>query len=163
MVIVPMRPLELLFAPTEYATDPAPLPLEPAVMLIHESLLTADQSQPAGPLTVTMSEPPADVNDWFDGLMESGQAEVPSCAIACRSPAMMMLTDRAGPEFAATVYVILAVPDPVAEEFSVTQFATGELLHEHPVSASMRTDMEPPAAGNDALEGVRDRAQVLPA
>ena len=47
------------FASIVNATVPLPLPLTPAVMVNHESLLVAVQSQLAAVVTPTLFEPPA--------------------------------------------------------------------------------------------------------
>ena len=47
-----------LFAATLYATEPLPLPEEPLVMVMNETLLPAVQAQPAGAVTLTLPAPP---------------------------------------------------------------------------------------------------------
>ncbi len=57
MVIVPVL-LEPILAATEKATVPLPVPLPPAVTVIHEALLTAVQVQPTPAETLTLPFPP---------------------------------------------------------------------------------------------------------
>jgi hypothetical protein len=57
IVIVPIRTGPVLAA-TEYCTVPFPLPLEPPVTVIHESLLTAVHGQPVMLVTPTLPVEP---------------------------------------------------------------------------------------------------------
>ena len=73
-------------AATLYCTAPGPVPGEPAVIAIHEALLTALHSQPAGPLTVTVPFPPAAATVWLEadnvngqGTVGTGPAAIASC------------------------------------------------------------------------------------
>lgn len=50
---VPERVVVALFAATDRFTLPVPLPVTPAVTVIHAALLVAVQAQPAGAVTVT--------------------------------------------------------------------------------------------------------------
>jgi hypothetical protein len=55
MVMVPLREAGLVFDATEKVTTPLPDPLLPEVIVIHESWLTADQTQLVVAVTVTWS------------------------------------------------------------------------------------------------------------
>src|SRR6266550_5410810 len=57
MVIVPDR-VDPVVAATANVTVPAPLPLAPAVMVIHGALLVAVHAQPAPAVTETVPLPP---------------------------------------------------------------------------------------------------------
>jgi hypothetical protein len=59
-----------VFWATEYDTVPLPVPLEPPVIVIHESLLVADQPQPDVAVTVTEADPPAAAGAVLIGLIE---------------------------------------------------------------------------------------------
>lgn len=63
IVTVPLLGFTLAFAAIEHITLPGPLPLAPDVMLMNPALLIAVHGQPVGPLTMTVTEPPADEND----------------------------------------------------------------------------------------------------
>jgi hypothetical protein len=54
------------------------------VIAIHEALLTALHSQPAGPLTVTVPFPPAAASVWLEGenVTEQGTVGTGPAAIA---------------------------------------------------------------------------------
>jgi hypothetical protein len=59
MVSVPLCPMPLPLAATEYDTVPLPLPLVPAEICTKPALLLALQPQPAGAVTFTLPAPPA--------------------------------------------------------------------------------------------------------
>jgi len=67
--MVPAR-APLVFWATEYDTVPFPVPLEPPVIVIHGSLLVADQLQPDVAVTVTEADPPAAAGEALVGLIE---------------------------------------------------------------------------------------------
>jgi hypothetical protein len=74
MVIVPVRPVVDAFAATLYETVPLPLPLAPAVTVIHDALLVAVQAHdPAFAVTETVPAPPAAVGELAVGEMASVQ------------------------------------------------------------------------------------------
>src|SRR5215510_6270475 len=54
---------------------PLPVPFEPPVIVIHESLLTACQPQPAGAVTFTIPDPPSAKKDWLVGEIMRGGFE----------------------------------------------------------------------------------------
>jgi hypothetical protein len=63
MVKLPLRPPLPAFEFTEYDTVPLPLPLAPPVICVHPWLLAAFQPQPVGAITLTLPEPPAELNE----------------------------------------------------------------------------------------------------
>ena len=62
IVTVPLRAAPV-FGATTKLTDPLPVPLAPAVMLIHDAFGTAVHAHPAVAVTATIPEPPAAVID----------------------------------------------------------------------------------------------------
>jgi hypothetical protein len=58
IVRVPVLELVDVFALTEYVTVPLPVPDAPAVMVIHDALLAADQAHVEATVTVAFSDPP---------------------------------------------------------------------------------------------------------
>jgi len=58
IVTVPFRLAAAVFAATEIATVPFPLPEAPAVTVIHDALLAAVQPHPVGAVT-SIAVPPA--------------------------------------------------------------------------------------------------------
>jgi hypothetical protein len=69
IVSVPVREPVPVFVATLKATGPFPVPLAPALMVIHATLLEAVHTQPAAALTVVPAVPPAAVSDWPAGEM----------------------------------------------------------------------------------------------
>jgi hypothetical protein len=63
IVTVPVRGDVPEFDATPSVTLPVATPVAPDVTVIQASLLTAVQAQPAAPLTVTVTEPPATASD----------------------------------------------------------------------------------------------------
>ena len=63
-----------VFALTEYATVPGPLPLAPEVIVNHEAVLAAFQEQPVGALTVKLPVPPGAATFELGGLIWYEQA-----------------------------------------------------------------------------------------
>jgi hypothetical protein len=61
-VSVPVRDAAFVLAAAVKDTDPFPVPEAPAVTVIHESLLIADQLQVPPIVTLTAPVPPAAVN-----------------------------------------------------------------------------------------------------
>jgi hypothetical protein len=61
IVIVPLRDVVPVFAETLYRTLPLPLPLAPAVIVIHATLLADVHAQPVAAVIVTLPVTAADV------------------------------------------------------------------------------------------------------
>jgi hypothetical protein len=59
MVAVPVRAVVTVFAATESATVPLPLPLAPLEIVSHDALLVAVHAQPARLVTDTLAAWPA--------------------------------------------------------------------------------------------------------
>jgi hypothetical protein len=59
MVTVPVREVPAVFAATFSDTVPLPVPVAPAITVIHDALLVAVREQPVVPVTVTLTVPPA--------------------------------------------------------------------------------------------------------
>jgi hypothetical protein len=56
--------------PTLNPTVPAPLPVWPDVIEIHDALLCADHGQPAAVLTLTVPDPPLAPTVWLPGEID---------------------------------------------------------------------------------------------
>jgi hypothetical protein len=70
MVIVPVRDDELVFCETEYDTEPLPVPLEPAVTVIHVALLVeVHEHEDEDAVTLTDPVPPDAAKELLDGDM----------------------------------------------------------------------------------------------
>ncbi len=70
IVSVPVLWLVVGLAETVYETVPLPLPLAPAVMVIHETLLVAVQLHPVGAVTVTVFDSLPDPCERLVGEIE---------------------------------------------------------------------------------------------
>ena len=66
-VIVAVRADVLVFAATEKATVPFPLPLAPEVTVTHAAELVAVHAQPDDELTLNEPVPPLAATDWLVG------------------------------------------------------------------------------------------------
>ena len=73
IVTDPVREALLGFAAALNVTVPLPDPLAPAVTVIHDALLVADQAQPAGAVTLTFVDSPVVANEIEPGAMVSVQ------------------------------------------------------------------------------------------
>lgn len=99
-VIVPLRAAPGL-ATTENSTVPAPLPLDPDVIVIHSAPLVTDavQAQPVSVVTVMVpSVPPAEVNVWPGG--EIATVQPLACVAVNVCPPAAIEAVRSGPVFA---------------------------------------------------------------
>ena len=76
IVTVPVREAVPAFAATLSVTVSLPTPAAPAVTVIHVALLTAVHAHAASPLTVTVTLPPALLNDWLVGEMPGGHGKL---------------------------------------------------------------------------------------
>ena len=112
-----------------------PVPLTPAVIVIHAALLVAVQLQPAAAVTVTTPVPALDV-----ALAEAGEIVgvhgAPACVTVKVLPAIVTVPVRdVVPVFAATSYVTDPLPLPVAPALIVIQAALLVAVHAHPLPA----------------------------
>jgi len=102
IVIVPLRDVVPGFAVTSYETVPFPLPLAPAVTVIHATLLTAVHVHPVPTETLTVPDAAAAVVRFA----ESGETRKlqgrPTWVIVNVCPPMVSVPVRAGPVLAVT-------------------------------------------------------------
>ena len=103
IVSVPFRAVVAALAATVYETEPLPLPVAPAVMVIHVALLEAVHAQPAAAVTVTEPVPAADVT-VADAEEIVGTHGAPACVTVNVLPAIVSVPVRdMEPVFAATL------------------------------------------------------------
>jgi hypothetical protein len=121
IVTVPVR-AGPLFAATEYETVPLPVPLAPAVTVIHAALLAAVQGHvPAEAVTLTVP-----VDAVAAGLTEVGEivyVQPFAWLIVKVLVPIVIVPLRAGPTFAATEYETVPLPFPVAPPVTVIHAA----------------------------------------
>ena len=153
IVIVPVRVVVPVYAATVNVALPDPLPLEPAIMVIHGALLLAVHAQPAPALTVLLPVPPWLLNVWLVGDVEYEQA-APACVTLNVVPAIVSVPLRLViAVFAATVKLVLPGPDPEAPLVTVIHDALLLAVHAQPAPAVTALELVPPAAVNDWLAG----------
>ena len=86
MARVPVRRSVAELAATEYTTVPGPLPLLPAVIVIHGALAVAFHEHVAGAVTLTLPAPPSGANVALAGAMVYKQTGVGSTGELTPSP-----------------------------------------------------------------------------
>ena len=141
-----------VFVATLKVTGPFPLPLAPALMVIHATLLEAAQLQPVDAVTVTVPELPPDAT-----LADVGEI-VGAHAVACVTvkvlPAIVRVPVRlVVPVFAAAAMVTVPFPVPAAPAVTVIHAALLTAVHTQPAAALTVVPAVPPAAGSDWLVG----------
>ena len=122
---------------------PFPAPDAPDAIEIQSDAEAELQAQPDAAITATFPAPLLAFADWLAGVTEKLQeplAPVPVpvpawvtvrfCPAAWRMPVRAVL-----PELAATEYVTVPLPLPVAPLVTVIQSAVLDAVHEHPVAA----------------------------
>jgi hypothetical protein len=136
------------FAATLAFTDPAPLPLAPAVMAIHEALLVADHAQLPEADTETSMAPPAAPTDWLVGPIEYEQAAAAWVTVNVW-PATVSVPVRAVPVFAATFAATAPLPLPLAPAAIETKGALLVAVQPQAPAADTETVAVPPDASSD--------------
>src|SRR5438094_9244620 len=92
MVKVPVRADVVVFAATVYLTVPLPLPLAPAVTVIHAALLAAVHVQPVTVVTFAVAVPPAAGSDCVVGAVVKVHAA--ACVTVTVCPAIVSVPVR---------------------------------------------------------------------
>src|SRR5262249_28029783 len=130
---VPLRAPPVLAAIAN-DTAPLPVPLAPAVTVIHGTFERADHMQVARVVTFVEPVPPSGGTDWV--LDEIAK---PHAAAACTTvngwPAMVVVPVRAPPVLAAIGNATVPLPLPAAPDVTV--------IHDTPLVA---VHVQPPAA-----------------
>jgi len=134
---VPVRDDVLVFAATLYLTVPFPLPLAPALIVIHEmALLVAVQVQPEPAVTLTVPVVAAD-DVRFDDVGEIVNVHGAAAWVTVNvCPAMLSVPVReVVAVFAPTLYATEPEPLPLAPEVIVIHAALLAAVHVQPVAA----------------------------
>ena len=154
-VIVPVREVVALFAPTLNVTVPLPEPLAPAVTTIQLTVLDADHVQPAPVVTVNEPGPPAEGIDCDTGPIEYVQGGAASCVTVNVCPPTVIVPVRCVVAvLAATLNATVPLPVPVAVPVIVIQLTLLAAVHEHPPEAATANEPVPPADPIDCDAGV---------
>ena len=127
-----------------------PLPVAPALTVIHVALLVAVQAQPVAAVTVTVPVPAADVT-----LADAGEIVGPHSTAACCvtvnvDPAIVSVPVRlVVPVLTAIANVAVPDPEPDAPALTVIHAALLTAAHTQPVPAVIVLLPMPPAAAID--------------
>src|SRR5439155_1214563 len=118
-LIVPLRDDVEVFAAALNEMDPLPVPLAPAVIVIHASVVVAVHEQPVGAVTPTVPDPPPTTTACVAGESVEVQG-TPACVTVNVLPATVSVPVRDVPAvFAAMLNVTLPLPEPVAPAVTV--------------------------------------------
>ena len=150
-VTVPNRGAVVVLTATLSETTPLPVPVAPAVTVIQLVLLVAVRAQPAVPVTLIDTEPPAAPRFEYGGDMLNAPHTVDPCAAACVTvkvcPPIVIVPVRVVVRaLAATLSDTVPLPVPVAPAVTVIQLALLVAVRAHPVVPVTVTDTGPPAA-----------------
>lgn len=154
-----------MFAATVNLTVPLPVPLAPAVTVIHESLLLAVHAQVLPVETLTAPEPPSFLNFASSGETEyehggggggvgggvgGGGAGAGAAGAACETvnarPPIVKVPVRAAPVLAATLNPTEPFPVPLAPDVTVIHDALLLADHRQAACVDMPTLPVPPDA-----------------
>jgi hypothetical protein len=131
------------------ATEPGPVPVAPAVTVIHESCAAAVHGHPPVVVTVSVRVPPEGSTVTLGGA--TSYVHPADCVTENGRPAMVIVAVRGGPVVGATLNATDAEPFPPAGEVTVIQFTLDAAVHWHSaLDACMSTLPFPPGCGNDA-------------
>jgi hypothetical protein len=160
-VAVPVRALELVFAAIVSVTVPPPLP-DAGLTVIHDVPLDADQSQPAGLVTVTEEVPDPAPTDSVAGEAENVQA-TPACVTVTVCPATVAVPVRAL-ELVLAATVSVTVPPPLPDAgLTVIHDAPLDAVQPHPAGLVTVTEDVPAPAPTDTVVGEAENVQATPA
>ena len=124
-----------------------PLPVAPAVTVIHEALLAAVHVQPAATVTLTVPVAAAAVLSVLDVGEIVGEQVRPDCVtVNVATPIVMVPVRLAVPELAATVNETVAVPVPADPAVTVIHVESLTAVHAQTVEAVAVVLPEPPVA-----------------
>jgi hypothetical protein len=153
-VTVPVRLVVAVFAATVRATVPLPLPLAPALIVIHEAPLAAVQPHPAAAVTVTVVLPAApSASAKLVGEIVYVQP-TPVCVKVKVWPAIVTVPIRlVVAVFAVTPRATVPFPLPPAPAVIMTHEAPLVAVQPHPVAAVTATAVPPALSPIEKLVG----------
>ncbi len=131
-----------------------PLPVAPALTVIHVALLLAVHEQPVAAVTVTVPVPAADVTLADAGEIVRLHGAAACCVTVNVDPAMVSVPVRlVVPVLAALLNVTVPDPEPDAPVLTVIHATLLTVVHEQPVPAVIVLLPVPPTAAIDWEEG----------
>ena len=156
IVSVPVRLEATVFVATSNVTGPLPVPVAPAVTVIHDALLTAVQLQPPATLTAVRPLPAAAVKDCEVGEID-GEHTAAACVTVKVAPAIVSVPVRLeAMGLEATRKPTVPLPDPDAPLVTVIHAALLAAVHAQPVATDTLLLPLPPAAVKDCVVGEID-------
>jgi hypothetical protein len=147
-----------VFAATERSTEPLPVPLAPAVTVIHAAFDTAVHAQLADVMTSTRARAPPAGDEIVSGVTVI--AHPLSWAIVNVWPAMMAVPLRGAPAFTSMERRTVSLPLPIAPATTAIQGTLLVAVHVHPPGALTVTSTVPPAAGTFCCVGLMVELQL---
>ena len=163
IVTLPVRAVLPGFAAALKVTVPLPDPDDPPETVSQESLLVADQLQPAGAVTPTLVDSPPTAKAFEPGEMVSLQA-TPTCVALKVLPATVTVPVRAVlPGFAVALNITVPFPEPEVPAMTVIhpELLTADQLQ--PPGAVTATLVDSPATANAFDPGEIVSLQPTPA
>jgi len=168
-VIVPVWLPAPPLAATEKEIEPLPVPVAPAVIVIHETVLAATQTHAVWVMTDTLPVSPLLGTERLLGESVNVQEVLPGWltpnvnTAAAVVPVIVMLPDcGSGEGLAATVNDTDPAPLPVAPDVMLTQLSLLTADHEQPAAVVTVRLPFPPVAGIEALAGEMEYVHVVP-
>ena len=140
---------------------PDPVPLAPAVIVIHETALDAVQLQPAVVVTLMFAVPAAPETEGAVGATLNVHG-TPACVTLNVKPAIVSVPVREEFDvFAATLNVTAPLPVVFGPAPAVTVIQDALLVADHEQSVGIVTDTTrvPPVAVSDSLVGESEAVQ----
>jgi hypothetical protein len=121
-------------------TEPLPLPVAPALIVIHAALLVAVHAHPVAAVTLTVPPVTPAAGGLADAAPIVGAQGAPAWVTVNATPPTVIVAERAVVVgFAVTVYVTEPLPLPVAPALMVIHDALSVAVHAHPVTAVTAT------------------------
>jgi hypothetical protein len=155
-VKVPLRAAPV-FAATENAVVPEPVPDAPEVITIHPAPDAAVQAHVgAEAVTPTDPEPPVSATFWLDGAMENvhggggGGGGAAACVTLNVLPPALIVADRSAPVLDATLNATVPLPVPDAPAVTVNHAAEDEAVQAHVAADAVTLNDPLPAASENA-------------
>ncbi len=152
-----------VFAATENATVPLPLPLAPEVIVTQESGVVAVHAQAAAAVTVTLPLPPDAATACDVGVIVMSHG-MPACVTVNVLPAIVSVPVRGDTDvFAAELKLTDPLPDPDAPDITVSQLLLLRAVQAQPPGADTATVPVPPFDTTLCDVGEIVSVQVTPA
>ena len=137
IVNVPTRSTELELRDAAKVTVPFPVPVEPPLIVSHETVLAAVQlqSDPVVTVVVEVSPAPASVRAVGETLYVHAAGAPPSCVAVTVRPATVRVPVRSpGAVLAVALNVTVPLPVPLEPPLMLSHAALLVAVHPHPLA-----------------------------